>query len=77
MQSENFLGPKIRYLDWYKYPKKTLFEFFSSIFRGLSTGPKGEKVDFFVDFRKKFWYLKGGINLSEIPQFLLNCEKMW
>jgi hypothetical protein len=30
-------------LDRYKYPKKTFFEFFSSISWGLCTGTKGEK----------------------------------
>jgi hypothetical protein len=44
---QNFLGPKIRYLDRYKYPKKTFFEFFSSISWGLCTGTKGEKVVLF------------------------------
>jgi hypothetical protein len=45
--SKNFLGPKIRYLDRYKYPKKYFFEFFSSIFWGLCTGTKCEKVVLF------------------------------
>jgi hypothetical protein len=45
--SKDFLGTKIRYLDRYKYPKKTLFEFFTSISCGLCTGTKGEKVVIF------------------------------
>jgi hypothetical protein len=45
--SKNFLGPKKRYLDRYKYPKKTFFDFFSSISWGLCTGTKGEKVVIF------------------------------
>jgi hypothetical protein len=47
MQHQNFSRPKIRYLDRYKYPKKTFFEFFSSISWGLSTGTNGEKVVLF------------------------------
>jgi hypothetical protein len=34
-------------MDQYKYPKKTFFEFFSSISWGLCTGIKGEKVVLF------------------------------
>jgi hypothetical protein len=50
MQSENFpkknfLGPKIRFLDRYKYPEKTFFDF-TSIWR-LCTGTKDEKVVLF------------------------------
>jgi hypothetical protein len=42
---KNFLDPKIRYLDRYKYPKKLFFNLiFSLIFRGLCTGSKCEKV---------------------------------
>jgi hypothetical protein len=40
--SNKFLGSKIRYLDRYKYPKKTFFEFISSISWGLRIGTKGE-----------------------------------
>jgi hypothetical protein len=35
------------YLDRYKYPNKTFFEFFSSISWGLCTGTKGQKVVLF------------------------------
>jgi hypothetical protein len=35
------------YLDWYKYPKRTFIEFFSSISWGLCTGTKCEKVVLF------------------------------
>jgi hypothetical protein len=41
---QNFFGPKLRYLDWYKYPKRDFFEFFSSISWRLCTSTKGEKV---------------------------------
>ncbi len=39
-----FWVQKKRYLDWDKYLKKTVFEFFSSISWGLCTGTKCEKV---------------------------------
>jgi hypothetical protein len=38
---------KIRYMDRYKYPKYNFFDFFSSIFWGLCTGTKCEKVVIF------------------------------
>jgi hypothetical protein len=50
MQLQNFskiLGTKNRYLDRYRYPKETFFEFFSSISWGLCTGTKGKKVVLF------------------------------
>jgi hypothetical protein len=42
-----FSRSKNKVLDRYKYPKKTFFEFFSSISWGLCTGTKGEKLKFY------------------------------
>jgi hypothetical protein len=33
--------------NFWTYPKKTFFEFFSSVFWGLSTGTKCEKLNFY------------------------------
>jgi hypothetical protein len=41
--SKIFLGPRIRYLDRYKYPKKTIFEFFPTIFDFKVPVPKAKK----------------------------------
>jgi hypothetical protein len=67
------LGPKIRYLDRYKYPEKIFFNLFILKFRGYLSGglPKNhpmKKIDFFrstshVDF------LKAYIKLSYLPNF--------
>jgi hypothetical protein len=43
---KNFLGPKIKYLDRYKYPKKAFSEFFSLISWGVCNSTKREKVVF-------------------------------
>jgi hypothetical protein len=44
---QKFSCSKIKYLDWYKYPKKSFFELFSSISWGLSIGTKGGKSNFY------------------------------
>jgi hypothetical protein len=41
---QTFFGPKLRYLDRYKYPKRNFFEFFSSISWRLCASTEGEKV---------------------------------
>jgi hypothetical protein len=59
-------------LDRYKYPKNTFFEFFSSIFWGLCTGTKGEKVIIFglstgTKSEKLKFYSSNILNSSLVP----------
>jgi hypothetical protein len=44
---KHFSCLKVGILDRDKYPKMSLFDFFSLISWGLSTGTKGEKLEFF------------------------------
>jgi hypothetical protein len=49
MQPENYLGPKLRDLDQYKYPKKLFLNFFLRFLRDLVSVPKAKKW-YFSDF---------------------------